>query len=466
MKPFLDDDFLLQTKTASYLYHNHAAPMPVIDYHCHLSPEQLALDRNFANISQAWLHGDHYKWRAMRANGIPEYFITGNAPDREKFMKWAETVPYTLRNPLYHWTHLELLRYFGIRDLLSPLNAASVFEMTSAILQQENFRPLALLSRMKVEVVCTTDDPVDNLAYHGMLKESGCAVRVIPAWRPDKVMAIGDSDRFRDYLEKLSESSGITVTGYATLLDALQKRHDYFSANGCRLSDHGISVFPDAGPGEHAADRLLRKVISGGKAGSREAEGFMALILHDLAVMDHRSGWTQQYHIGALRNNCSRLFRSGGPDAGGDSIGDHPVAEALARFMDRLDREGCLARTILYNLNPSDNEVLATMAGNFQDGSMPGKIQYGSAWWFLDQKDGMEKQLNCLSNHGLLSRFIGMLTDSRSLLSYPRHEYFRRLLCNLIGRDVENGEIPADMPLLGKMIEDICYFNARNYFNF
>lgn len=466
MKKFLDENFLLHTNTAANLYHNHASKLPIIDYHCHLSPEQIARNENFDNITRAWLYGDHYKWRAMRANGTDERYCSGNASDREKFEKWAETVPYTMRNPLYHWTHLELQRYFGIDQLLTPLTAREIYESSAAMLQQEDYKPIGLLRRMHVEIVCTTDDPVDTLEHHQAIRRQHHDVRVIPAWRPDKLLQVDHPDLFNAYLSLLGEAADTEIGSYSTMLDALNKRHEFFHKAGCRLSDHGLETFyadPYTAAGN---DTIFNKVRKGLAIHPDEISRFRSALLYDLAVMDHGRGWIQQYHIGALRNNNSRMFSNCGPDLGFDSIGDFAVAAPMARFLDRLDHGGMLAKTILYNLNPADNEIMATMIGNFQDGTVPGKIQWGSGWWFLDQKDGMEKQLNTLSNLGLLSRFIGMLTDSRSLLSFPRHEYFRRVLCNLIGNDVERGELPDDITLLGKMVEDICYYNARNYFSF
>jgi glucuronate isomerase len=466
MKKFLDENFLLKTKTAEYLYHEHAARMPIIDYHCHLSPLQIAKNESFGNLTQAWLHGDHYKWRAMRANGISEHYCSGNASDWDKFEKWAETVPYTLRNPLYHWTHLELRRYFNIDMLLEPETARTIFEKASAMLQQDDYRPMGLLKKMNVEIVCTTDDPVDALEYHDKIRGNQTAVRVIPAWRPDKLLMVNNAYGFNEYIDRLAAVSDIEVASYSLLLDALKKRHDFFHISGCRLSDHGLENFYAEKYTLTEIDTIFNKVRKGSELTPAEISRFRSAILYDLAVMDYEKGWTQQYHIGALRNNNTRSFNTYGPDGGFDSIGDFTIALPMSRFLDRLDQENKLAKTILYNLNPADNEVMATMLGNFQDGSMPGKMQWGSGWWFLDQKDGMEKQLNALSNLGLLGRFVGMLTDSRSLLSFPRHEYFRRVLCNLIGKDVENGELPDDRAWLGKLVEDICYFNAKNYFQF
>jgi glucuronate isomerase len=466
MKEFLGKNFLLQTETAEYLYHTHAAHMPVIDYHCHISPAVLAENRNFSNLAQAWLAGDHYKWRAMRANGVNERFITGDATDREKFDKWAETVPSTLGNPLYHWTHLELQRYFNIHDLLSPRTSGTIFERTAELLQQDDFRPLALLQRMQVEVVCTTDDPLDDLVHHQKIRGLGGSVKVVPAWRPDRLLNTGAPNTINAYLDALSSVTGVAIGSYNQLLEALQKRHDYFHEQGCRLSDHGLENFYAENYLTGEIQTIFSQLRAGADLTSAEAGKYRSAILFDLAAMDHERGWVQQYHVGARRNNNTRMFRKLGADTGFDSIDDQPLASAMGRFLDRLEGGRKLTKTILYNLNPCHNEVMATMTGNFQDGSVPGKMQWGSAWWFLDQKDGMEKQLRTLANHGLLSRFIGMLTDSRSLLSYPRHEYFRRILCNMIGHDAENGEMPNDRELLGRMVEDICYHNAKNYFSF
>ncbi len=466
MKKFLDGNFLLHNKTAEYLYHEHASRMPIIDYHCHLSPALIALNDSFENLTRAWLHGDHYKWRAMRTHGVDERFCTGDAPDPDKFRKWAETVPYTLRNPLYHWTHLELQRYFGISDLLHPGTAGAIYEKASALLWQDDYRPQGLLKKMNVEVVCTTDDPVDTLVYHRKIRESGVQVQVFPTWRPDKLLTVHNALSFNNYVNSLEEVSDTAIGNYTRLFEAILRRHDFFHDNGCRLSDHGLENFyaEDFSSGEMNA--IFDRVRTGNQLSHEQILTFRSGILHDLAILDHDKGWTQQFHIGAMRNNNLRLYAERGPDIGFDSIGDYAVAEPMSRFLGRLDQERKLARTILYNLNPADNEVMATMPGNFQDGSVPGKIQFGSGWWFLDQKDGMEKQLNALSNLGLLSHFVGMLTDSRSFLSFPRHEYFRRILCNLIGNDVEMGEIPDDKDMLGRLVEDICYNNAKRYFGF
>jgi glucuronate isomerase len=466
VKTFINDHFLLYNDTAAYLYYEHAAKMPIIDYHCHLDPGMIARDDGFENITQAWLYGDHYKWRAMRTNGINEKYITGDASDEDKFAHWAETVPFTVRNPLYHWTHLELNRYFGIDSLLNPGTADQIYHSSSSLLKTEAYHTCGLLQMMNVEVVCTTDDPADSLEHHQRMAAGNQPFRMIPAWRPDKVMGVEPMERWNEYIDTLSEVSGIDVQTYDDLLTALRLRHDYFHANGCRLSDHGLERFFASSYTQHQVDNIFIKMKKGSPPDAEETKQFRSAILHDLAVMDAESGWTQQFHIGAIRNNNSRMFDLLGPDTGYDSIGSTVDAAEMARFLNRLDRENKLARTILYNLNPADNEVMATMTGNFMDGETPGKIQWGAAWWFLDQKEGMEKQLNALSAMGLLSRFVGMLTDSRSFLSFPRHEYFRRILCNLIGTDVENGQVPDDKELLGTMVENICYYNAKNFFRF
>jgi glucuronate isomerase len=466
MKPFLDDNFLLKTKTAEYLYHEHAKKLPIIDYHCHLIPQQIGDDHQFQNITQAWLYGDHYKWRAMRTNGIDEKYCTGDASDYEKFEKWAETVPNTLRNPLFHWTHLELKAYFGITDILNPSTAKNVFDKSSAMLVTKEFSARGLMKKMNVEAVCTTDDPIDSLEHHLKVKKEGFSVKVLPTWRPDKAMAVDHPASYNAYLDKLSEVSKININSFDKLIEALRVRHDFFQANGCRLSDHGLENFLAEPYTNEEIKIIFNKVRSGKELTKEENLKFKSAMLYEFAILDHEKCWVQQFHAGAMRNNNTRLFKKLGPDTGFDSIGDYPMASSMSRFLDKLDVDNKLAKTILYNLNPADNEVLATMLGNFQDGTVPGKIQFGSGWWFLDQKDGMERQMNTLSTLGLLSRFVGMLTDSRSLLSYPRHEYFRRILCNLLGNDIENGEIPNDMKLVGQMVENISYYNAKNYFGF
>jgi glucuronate isomerase len=464
-RPFLGDDFLLENDFAAALYHEWAASCPIIDYHCHLSPADIAADRRFGDLTEIWLEGDHYKWRAMRAAGVPEHYITGPAPAREKFERWAFTVPATVRNPLFHWTHLELRRYFDIKKTLNPDTAPEIWESANARLPALSTH--RIFEKMNVEVVCTTDDPTDDLSWHRAFR-SGTKpqpIRLFPAFRPDKAILI-ENPAFLSYIEKLGQSAGVSIHSSAHLFDALDRRMDFFEAHGCCISDHGLEKLPAAGFTETQAEAVFQKRLSGREISPDEAEIFQAAVLHHLGSEYARRGWVQQFHLGALRNNNSRLLRQVGADAGCDSIGDFQQAPGLSRFLNRLDSENRLAKTILYNLNPADNEVFATMAGNFNDGSTPGKIQWGSAWWFLDQKDGMEKQINTLSNLGLLARFVGMLTDSRSFLSFPRHEYFRRILCNLIGRDVRNGELPPDFDLLGPLVRDVCYQNAKNYFNF
>ncbi|SDH58387.1 glucuronate isomerase [Chitinophaga filiformis] len=465
MKKFLDEHFLLSNNTAKRLYHDYAKEMPVIDYHCHLPPAQIAADTKFGNLTQAWLYGDHYKWRAMRTNGVPESYCTGNRSDWEKFEKWAETVPYTLRNPLYHWTHLELQRYFDIHDVLNAASAADIYENASAQLGTSAYSTRNLLRKMNVALVCTTDDPADTLEYHQQLRQDGFEIPILPAFRPDQSMNVDDPEKYNQYLQRLEEASGITITTYNDLLDALKNRHDFFASQGCSVSDHGIEEIYAEDFQEKDIHAVFLKVRGGTRLNLQETRQIKSALLLQLAEWDWEKGWVQQYHLGALRNNNSRMMRLLGPDTGWDSIGDFSQARALAKFLDRLDSQDKLARTILYNLNPADNELLATMIGNFNDGSIAGKVQFGSAWWFLDQKDGMIKQLNALSNMGLLSRFVGMLTDSRSFLSYPRHEYFRRIVCELLGQEVENGELPNDIEWIGKVVKDICYYNAQQYFN-
>ena len=466
MKPFMDDDFLLQTETAQRLYHEYAAAMPIFDYHCHISPQEIAEDRRFNNLAEIWLHGDHYKWRAMRANGVDEKFCTGNASDWEKFQKWAETAPYTMRNPLYHWTQLELRKPFGINNILNPSSALQIWDTCNALLHTPDFSCRGIIRKANVKVICTTDDPIDTLEYHRNIKESGLEVKVIPAWRPDKAMAIEEPKVFNAYVDQLQAASGISIGSFDQFMEAIEKRHLFFHENGCRLSDHGLETIYAASYSMAEIKAIFDRVRGGQTPSAEELLKFKSAMLYEFAVLDHKRNWTQQYHLGAMRNNNTRMFESVGADKGFDSIGDYAVATALSKFLNRLEYEKKLTRTILYNLNPGDNEIMATMIGNFQDGSEPGKIQWGSGWWFLDQKQGMTNQINTLSSLGLLSRFVGMLTDSRSFLSYSRHEYFRRILCNLLGNDVENGELPADMDLLGQMVKDISYNNAEKYFRF
>ena len=468
MKEFINENFLLQTETAQKLYHEHAKQQPIIDYHCHLNPEFIANDRKFANLGQIWLEGDHYKWRAMRTNGVDERYCTGkDTSDWEKFEKWAETVPYTMRNPLYHWTHLELKTAFGVTKLLNLQSAREIFDICTEKLHTPEYSARGLMKLYNVETVCTTDDPVDSLEYHIALKNEGFEVKVLPTWRPDKAMAVENPTEYRTYVEKLSDVSGINISNFADLITALRKRHDFFASVGCKLSDHGIEEFYAEPYTQNEIETIFNKVYGGANLQLDEILKFKSAMLYEGALMDWEKGWTQQFHYGAIRNNNSRLFGKLGADTGFDSIGDFMVAKSMSRFLDQLDKNNQLAKTIIYNLNPKDNDLISTMIGNFQDGSVAGKIQFGSGWWFLDQKTGMEAQLNSLSNLGLLSRFVGMLTDSRSFLSYPRHEYFRRILCNLIGNDVENGLLPAsEIDFLGKMVEDISYFNAKKYFEF
>jgi glucuronate isomerase len=467
-KSFIHEDFLLQTDAAKELYYKHAAKMPIIDYHCHLNPAYIADDHQFDNLGQIWLEGDHYKWRAMRANGVDERYCTGkDTSDWEKFEKWAETVPYTMRNPLYHWTHLELKTAFGVEDILSPKTAKKIYDICTEKLRTPEFSARGLLKKFNVETVCTTDDPVDSLEHHLALKKEGFEIKVLPAWRPDKAMAVENPTEYRAYVEKLSKVSGVTISKFSDLIEALRKRHDFFASAGCKLSDHGIEEFYAEPYTQAEIDSIFNKVYGGKELSQEEILKFKSAMLYEGAVMDWEKGWTQQFHYGAIRDNNTRMFRKLGPDTGFDSIGDFTVAKNMSRFLDRLDVDNKLAKTIIYNINPRDNDLVATMIGNFQDGSVPGKIQFGAAWWFLDQKTGIEAQLTSLSNMGLLSRFVGMLTDSRSFLSYPRHEYFRRILCNLLGNDVENGLLPAsEMEFLGEMVENISYYNAKNYFDF
>ena len=464
MKKFMDSDFLLQTETANRLYREHAANMPIFDYHCHLSAQEIAEDKRYDNLGECWLGGDHYKWRAMRTNGVDEKYCTGDAPWREKFQKWAETVPQTLRNPLYHWTHLELRRYFGIDSLLSPATADEIFDACTQKLRTPEFSVRNLMRKMNVKLVCTTDDPVDDLRWHRQIADDGFEIKILPTFRPDKAMNLSDSKVWKSYIQTLEARSKTEIADLGGLLEAIDQRHGYFHSVGCRLSDHGVAYVPDAPATKPELEAVFARAMAGEAIELADREKFEAWFLYEVGKMNHRRGWVQQFHVGVFRNNNSRLFQSLGPDTGFDSIADHRQGPGLVRLLDRLDSTNQLAKTILYNINPADNELFATMIGNYQDGSCPGKMQFGSGWWFLDQKDGMEKQMNALSALGLLGRFVGMLTDSRSFLSYPRHEYFRRILCNLLGNDVENGEIPADMELLGQMVENICYNNAAEYF--
>jgi len=466
MNSFLTQDFLLTNDFAKKLYHNYATSLPIIDYHNHLSPKQIAEDTQFENITQVWLYGDHYKWRAMRTFGIDEKYITGNATDKEKFLKWAEVVPYTIKNPLFHWTALELKAYFDIDDILTPENADEIYEKTSKNLQQKSHSANGLLKMQNVESLCTTDDPADSLEHHIAIQKDASKVQVFPTFRPDNSFAVENTKTYNEYLTKLEKVSNISIHNYDNLLSALESRIQFFNDNGGRLSDHGFEQLYFFDEDIYDVNTLFDKVKSNEALSDSEVAFFKFKTVVELCKMYHTIGWTQQFHLGAIRNNNKRLLDELGPDTGFDSIGDFSQARALSGVLNKLDSTNQLAKTIVYNLNPADSEVFATMVGNFNDGTIKGKMQYGAAWWFLDQKDGMEKQINTLSNLGLLSCFVGMLTDSRSFLSFPRHEYFRRILCNVIGTDVENGELPADEAFLGKIVSDICYHNAKNYFNF
>ncbi|UBM58150.1 glucuronate isomerase [Marinilongibacter aquaticus] len=465
MKEFMDENFLLETPTAEKLYHEYAKGMPIIDYHNHLPPDQILGDINFKNLTHAWLAGDHYKWRAMRSNGVNEAFCTGSKSDEEKFQKWAETVPYTMRNPLYHWTHLELQRYFGIQTILNGDSAESIYKEASEKLQTAEFSVQGLLGKMQVETVCTTDDPLDSLEHHIAYHKKGEGVKMFPAFRPDKFILI-DNEGFEGYIQKLGELVGSEIKGFEDLMAALRKRADFFKANGCRVCDHGLEQIYATDFIEENVDKILKRKLAGADLTEEESLQYKSAVLHHLGIMYAELGWVQQFHVGALRNNNRRAMRELGPDTGWDSIGDWGQAQAMSKFLGKLDEYNQLAKTVIYNLNPADNYLIGTMIGNFNDGSVAGKVQFGSGWWFLDQKKGMEDQMDILSNVGLISRFVGMLTDSRSFLSFPRHEYFRRILCNLFGNDIEKGELPNDIPWIGQMIQDICYNNTKSYFEF
>ncbi|HMS70083.1 MAG TPA: glucuronate isomerase [Saprospiraceae bacterium] len=462
-RSFLDDNFLLHSETAERLYFDYAKDLPIIDYHNHLSPQKIRTDDQFENLTQAWLYGDHYKWKAMRASGVDESYCTGDRSDVEKFEKWAETVPYTLRNPLYHWTHLELKRYFGVDELLSPATAASIYRTCNEQLQNNDNSVNGLLQKMNVELLCTTDDPLDSLEYHSSVGEAQPMFgTMLPAFRPDKFIYI-QHQQFIDYLTKLGELTDVEINSYDQLLKALEVRAAFFMSKGCKVSDHGLEyICADTFTTQEVAE-IFQKALMGEAISPNEASKYMSSILLDLGKMYHQLGWVQQFHLGAQRNNNIRMMRTLGPDTGWDSIGDWSQARSLSTYLAKLDEENRLAKTVIYNINPSDNEVMATMIGNFNDGSVKGKLQFGSGWWFLDQKDGMEKQINALSNMGLVSCFIGMLTDSRSFLSFPRHEYFRRILCNIFGAEIDKGELPNDLEWTGKIVSDICYHNVKAY---
>jgi glucuronate isomerase len=468
MRRFLDADFLLESDVAVDLYHRYAAALPIIDFHCHLSPEWMVNNHQFRSITELWLDGDHYKWRAMRSNGVPERFCTGNATDWEKFEAWAGTVPHTLRNPLYHWTHLELKRPFGVEELLSLKTARRIFDGCNEKLQDPAFTAMGMLKQFRVAVVCSTDDPIDALEAHKALAaRKDPDTCVYPTWRPDKAFGVDNPSAFNAWITKLEVASGVAIGGkFSAFLEAMKKRHDFFHQMGCRASDHGLETMFAARPDRQAVETAFDRVRTGEALEPVAIDALRSAMLYELALFDHARGWVQQFHLGALRNNNTRLLTTLGPDTGFDSIGDFEIARPLSRFLDRLDETNQLAKTILYNLNPRDNELLGTMIGNFQDGSIPGKMQYGPSWWFLDQLDGMTKQMETLSNLGLLSRFVGMVTDSRSFVSYSRHEYFRRLLCNLLGDDVRRGMLPDDRALLGQLVQNVSFFNAKGYFGF
>jgi glucuronate isomerase len=465
MTEFMSEDFLLQTKTARILYHEHAAKMPIYDYHCHLPADQIAADYRFDNLTQAWLYGDHYKWRAMRTNGVAEKYITGCAGDWEKFQMWAQTVPYCIGNPLYHWTHLELKNPFGIQNkLLGPDTAKEIYQTVSEMLRSPDFSVRNIMRKMNVKLLCTTEDPLDLLQHHKKIQKDGYEIKVHTAFRPDRAMAVENISDLNTWIDKLREITNTKISDFDSYIEAIRKRHEFFHENRCRLSDHGLETAYAEDYTQGEIKKIFEKILAKKDLDLSQQLKFKSAMMFEFGIMDAEAGWVQQLHIGALRNTSTRMFKALGPDVGCDSIGDLEVARPLAKLLDRLDTNGKLPKTILYNLNPRDNALFAAMIGNFQDGSAPGKMQYGSAWWFLDQKDGMEEHIKALSNMGLLARFIGMLTDSRSFLSYPRHEYFRRILCNMLGADVEAGLLPNDLALLGKMVEDICFNNARNYF--
>lgn len=463
-KIFITDNFLLHNEAAIRLYHDYAKSQPIFDYHCHLSPKDIAEDRQFENLTQIWIDGDHYKYRAMRANGVDEKFITGVASDYEKFAKWAETIPYALRNPLYHWTHLELKNYFGINELLNADSAESIYNQCSDLLKKPEFSVRNLLRKMNVTFVGTTDDPTDDLCYHKQLQDENFEILVLPSFRPDKATEIEKGQVFIDWIQKLGERVGYSIINFSKLIKALQERHDFFHEIGCRLSDHGHATFygEDYTDAEIAA--IFEKGLKGENISVLEINKYKSAVLFELALMNNAKSWTQQFHVGAIRNNNIKMLQKIGPDQGFDSIGDLNMADSMSKFFGRLAQCDGLTKTIVYNLNPRDSEMFASMAANFNDGTIAGKMQYGAAWWFLDQKDGIEKHLDVLSNFGLLSRFVGMLTDSRSFLSFPRHEYFRRILCNVLGDEIQKGELPNDIELIGNMVEAICYKNAKSYF--
>ncbi len=461
---FITDDFLLHSEAAKTLYHHHAKIQPIFDYHCHLSPKDIAEDRQFENLTQIWIEGDHYKYRAMRANGVDEKFITGNASPYDKFLKWAETVPYTLRNPLYHWTHLELKNYFGITTLLDSNSAKVIYNEATTLLQKPEYSVRNILRKMNVKVVGTTDDPTDDLQFHKKIKDDNFEIKVLPSFRPDKATEIEKGPAFVDWIKKLEQSVGFSITDYSKLIKALNDRHDFFHEMGCRISDHGHNTFYSENYTVSEVDIIFQNAMNDKSPSDLEINKYKSAVLFELALMNKKKSWVQQFHVGAIRNNNAKMLQKLGPDQGFDSLGDLVMADKMSKFFGKLSKNESLTKTIVYNLNPRDNEMFAAMVANFNDGKVVGKMQYGAAWWFLDQKDGMEKQLNVLSNFGLLSRFVGMVTDSRSFLSFPRHEYFRRILCNVLGDEIQKGELPNNMQLIGAMVENICYKNAVDYF--
>ncbi len=462
---FLTEDFLLQGKVAKRLYHEYVKGLPIIDYHCHLVPAEIAADKQFANLTDIWLRGDHYKWRALRSLGVPEKFITGDASDEEKFHVWAKMVPQTVRNPLFHWSHMELKNVFGVEEYLNEKSAASIYSSCNELLKKRSHTTRALLQSFKVEYIGTTDEPWDNLQYHQQLHAENYSIRVCPSFRPDKILQIANKESFLHHLQLLQSSSGVSIKDLSSLLEALQHRIDFFHTNGCRVSDHGLTQMPAKFIFSAALEKEFASFVTGNENSYSDPDTFMGYVLMELCKMYQAKDWVQQFHLGPIRNNNTRLNKKLGADCGFDSIGDFPQALQMSLFFDQLDQADRLAKTVIYNINPSDNEVFATMLGNFNDGSIKGKMQFGSGWWFLDQKDGMEKQLNALSNMGLISTFIGMITDSRSFLSFPRHEYFRRILCNLIGDEMEKGILPNDEKWMGEILQNISYHNAKEYFN-
>lgn len=463
-KQFLDENFLLESKPAQKLYHEYGASTPIFDYHCHIPPADIMADRQFGSLTEVWLEGDHYKWRAMRACGEDEELITGGASDYEQFAAWARTVPKLVKNPLYHWTHLELQRVFGVDELLNPDTAEEIYNHCGALLAKKEFSARSIIRKFRVEALCTTDDPSSDLEVHRKIRESGFKTLVAPAFRPDRALEGHRPDRFNPWLDGLAEMTDVRVNSYGRFIECLWKRHQFFHDRGCRLSDYGIEKCWTSEWTSEELETYFRALRSGRPLTGEALSAFRSATLHELLSMDGSQGWVQQLHLGALRNVNSRMYAKLGPDTGYDAMGDFSQGAALSRLLDRLDRTGKLTKTIVYPLNPRDNEMIPSILGCFQDGAVPGKMQMGSAWWFMDTKSGMERQIEALSSVGVLSRFVGMLTDSRSLLSYPRHEYFRRILCNVLGRDIEKGELPEDYSLLGGIVADICYNNAREYF--